>query len=454
MLVALENILTDWAFFFHIVITLTTAGLGDFVPTSDGNKIICSIFIYFGVACIGLLLGTYIAGMLDESSRRQAKENRLKSCPNCARLQNIKDVAERRQLSTQASMASRGQAIPSLFSSERPSGLGSDPALFASERVNVHSEQMEQEHAAQLIPGRKKIKRQHGRESSQDSTGSMPSSGHQGSSTTSETNSVLNGNKASAPPVFPSSSYISPAVISKKSVVETPPVAATISEDKGTIDEVSPTVNLRENVPPSPPPSPPIPDAGSSAKQAMAKKRASPPTALSRSPGLPLGSPMTQQILGRQSHTRHASIDMNGGFAVEPLSQIKGARKYSFDAPTMLTPTIAEDAPFVPGTTPTATSGDQNTRPLPASASNLDPSLRYDSFFTGTESGEDESSVVSADSYTSEASEINETTKTRVKTAKYVFLTLKQALVNSMVIIGVGCMGFWFIERFSIVDSE
>ena len=47
---------------YFAVVTLTTAGLGDLVPTTDVNKIICSVFIYFGVACIGLLLGQYIAG--------------------------------------------------------------------------------------------------------------------------------------------------------------------------------------------------------------------------------------------------------------------------------------------------------------------------------------------------------------------------------------------------------
>ncbi|OEU09307.1 hypothetical protein FRACYDRAFT_160610, partial [Fragilariopsis cylindrus CCMP1102] len=67
---------------YFAVITLTTAGLGDLVPTTDGAKIICSIFIYFGVACIGLLLGSYIAGMLDERSYREAIANQIKACPN------------------------------------------------------------------------------------------------------------------------------------------------------------------------------------------------------------------------------------------------------------------------------------------------------------------------------------------------------------------------------------
>ena len=41
-----------------------------------------------------------------------------------------------------------------------------------------------------------------------------------------------------------------------------------------------------------------------------------------------------------------------------------------------------------------------------------------------------------------------------VKNAKYVFLTLREALINSMVIIAFGCMGFYFIEGFSFVDSK
>ena len=81
--------------FYFAVITLTTAGLGDLVPTTDGAKIICSIFIYFGVACIGLLLGSYIAGMLDERSYREAVANQIKACPNCARIRSMQEQQQR-----------------------------------------------------------------------------------------------------------------------------------------------------------------------------------------------------------------------------------------------------------------------------------------------------------------------------------------------------------------------
>ena len=43
------------------MITLTTAGLGDYTPTTPASRLICSVFIYVGVAVIGLLLGSLLA---------------------------------------------------------------------------------------------------------------------------------------------------------------------------------------------------------------------------------------------------------------------------------------------------------------------------------------------------------------------------------------------------------
>lgn len=59
---------------YFAIMTLTTTGLGDYVPTTDSAKIICSIFIYFGVACIGLLLGSLHASSLDDDSRHLTRE--------------------------------------------------------------------------------------------------------------------------------------------------------------------------------------------------------------------------------------------------------------------------------------------------------------------------------------------------------------------------------------------
>lgn len=57
------------------------------MPNNNAAKIICSIFIYFGVSCIGLLLGSMHASSLDDAAKKQAKENRISSCVNCARKQ-------------------------------------------------------------------------------------------------------------------------------------------------------------------------------------------------------------------------------------------------------------------------------------------------------------------------------------------------------------------------------
>ena len=70
---------------YFSVITLTTAGLGDLVPTTIGGKVICSIFIYFGVACIGLLLGSLLASGMDDASRKASEEQLLESCIHCQR---------------------------------------------------------------------------------------------------------------------------------------------------------------------------------------------------------------------------------------------------------------------------------------------------------------------------------------------------------------------------------
>ena len=75
---------------YFSVITLTTAGLGDFVPTTDGAKIVCACFIYVGVATIGLLLGSLLAGSLDDATRKDAHDAQVKDCPNCQRLERLK----------------------------------------------------------------------------------------------------------------------------------------------------------------------------------------------------------------------------------------------------------------------------------------------------------------------------------------------------------------------------
>lgn len=72
------------------MITLTTTGLGDFVPSSDGAKIVCACFIYVGVATIGLLLGSLLVGSLDKAHKKEAREAQIRDCPNCLRLEQMR----------------------------------------------------------------------------------------------------------------------------------------------------------------------------------------------------------------------------------------------------------------------------------------------------------------------------------------------------------------------------
>jgi len=73
---------------YFSVMTLTISGLGDYVPSSDSAKIMCSILIYFSIAFIGLLLGTLQVNSLDDVCQKADKESMINNCPNCARLQN------------------------------------------------------------------------------------------------------------------------------------------------------------------------------------------------------------------------------------------------------------------------------------------------------------------------------------------------------------------------------
>jgi hypothetical protein len=77
----------------YCLVSLVYLHRGDFVPTSNANKLICSIFIYFGVACIGLLLGSYIASMLDSKAAADRLRQRKEACSNCARLRALAAAA-------------------------------------------------------------------------------------------------------------------------------------------------------------------------------------------------------------------------------------------------------------------------------------------------------------------------------------------------------------------------
>lgn len=331
----------------QIVITLTTAGLGDFVPTSDSAKIMCSIFIYFGVACIGLLLGSYIAGMLDESSSRLATANRIKACPNCTRMKNIKDAAQHRAKEFRKNV--RAMKRDSLTQARN----------FESERPLVE-------------PTTKKAKHL-----------------HQNFRRGSHTGPVLR------PSIFETTQPQS-SDHSKRS-------------PKGDTDyNRSPTNS--ESVKTSPLQSDPSTEAVLDVNNQMP-----------RAPG-------TRAILGWQSHTRHSSIDIGNVKLENTQRGISGDPRRN--------------------RTSTHGIGDKRMPSPPVHTS------------WGAETFDNDASDADfSDSEESSASEASndiglEEKYSSVKNAKYVFLTLREALINSMVIIAFGCMGFYFIEGFSFVDSK
>jgi hypothetical protein len=337
------------------VITLTTAGLGDYVPTTDANKIVCSIFIYFGVACIGLLLGSYIANMLDDRAFREAKKKQIDSCPNCERMQIAKDAVAATHSPDRKSVSSAASHSRSaLHMSMRGFDASADTSKTAAYVPRNHHR-----HNKQRTPQTSEHLRKPGLD--------MPS--------ISETHQS---------PADPNASPVPP-----------PP----------------PSINT--NVP---------------AMSPMANPNF-------------LGSPMTRQILGRQRHTRHQSIDATN------FSLSQRDRKYSVDLPSTHTPpTISESAPLhTPNSAPQVPFHDARQ-----AAHSLRGSVFLDEDgYASDDDYSDDSSVTSA----STMAEIVDENATKIKAAKYVFLTLKQALVNSLVIIAVGCVGFIVTEEFNVVDS-
>ena len=332
---------------YFAVITLTTAGLGDFVPTTDGAKIICSIFIYFGVACIGLLLGSYIAGMLDEKSYREAVANQIKACPNCARLKNMRDLTEHRR------------------------------ASFARANDKSSMEHMAEMHAISLRTNNfmerasKKVRR------TDDS-----------------------------PELFQS-------------------------------ERMCPSKSMERDMEAPPPPTTPI--TPSSFESPNTQKQM-------------LGSPMTTQILLRQSHTRHGSIDLR-------KNDVGSANKrYRHNSVDIHIPATVNEGMQSNYETKKSVARDEADKENQNGNGHLDPPPQAskmpqrnpENVINDDYSTEDSDSDI--DSLASEVEEI-EGRGNGVRNAKYVILTLREALVNSLVILAFGCLGFYLVEGFTLVDS-
>ncbi len=332
--------------FYFAVITLTTAGLGDLVPTTDGAKIICSMFIYFGVACIGLLLGSYIAGMLDERSYREAVVNQINACPNCAR---IKNIAEQRR------------------------------AAFAEANDKFSMEHIAERQAAAL----------HKRNSTERASKKIRRT---------DDSDVLNASQSME--------------MDKTELSTTPNTPSTFD---------SPTFQKKL-----------------------------------------LGSPMTSQILRRQAHTRHVSMDLRKSDIASTSKKNRISKTPDFDLNGRFRnnsadmPTVKEGSQSMYPTKNSTVAKNDGTSEKQGTNGSTNPGVAPPMSETQKDSLSDDFTSDDSDSYAdsleSEVDEI-EGKNSGVRNAKYVIYTLREALANSLLIIAFGCLGFYLIEGFSFVDS-
>ena len=125
------------------------------------------------------------------------------------------------------------------------------------------------------------------------------------------------------------------------------------------------------------------------------------------------GSAAAEQVLDRQSHTRHISLlddQLKNKSFYEQMTETPV--KNTFDLP---------DGDFL----------ESHSR-----AENMDDMSDVSSYWSNDSSNEDLFKPVS-----------------HIKAAKYVFLTLKQAVANSAVVIALGSVGFYYIENLTLVDA-
>mmetsp|Transcript_27313 Transcript_27313/g.41331 ORF Transcript_27313/g.41331 Transcript_27313/m.41331 type:complete len:1283 (-) Transcript_27313:262-4110(-) len=355
--------------FYFAIITLTTAGLGDFVPTTDEGKIICCVFIYFGVACIGLLLGTYIAGMQDENSRKEAMNSRVDNCVRCSTAKTRRESLRSTVLAYSTPRHNAASRLGHLGSSTKPQYYRRGEAAPESPNATIKTSDVQQHH-----PKRRKY--QH----NEMATGNIPSS------------DLQDVYKLDSPLSHSSMSHTEEWPLTSQSNVS----QQGSQQSLNVIDTYCST-------------------------RALPNSPQSPLAAVL--PSSIIGSPMTTQILGRQKHTRHSSFDVRPSnlFHKEDKSQIQSTR--------------ADD-----GVLPTFHFHSDEGMPGYSS-------MRSVSMPPDTEES-DNSSFFSDSDISMEGSK-----DSKFKTIKYVLLTMKQALVNSIAIISIGSVGFYLIEKMTVVDS-
>lgn len=579
---------------YFAVITLTTAGLGDYVPTSDVNKIICSIFIYFGVACIGLLLGSYIASMLDERANAKRTERQIESCPVCTKMKMIKEKHQQQQ---KPPKPQRGQQnVPRSYldvydgygsndNREKPNcnldgnfsrschadynqgnnKTNQDFDMFRSERLPHHTvgDLHHRTTSTSSLPlsspkqeGRTSNHNKHHRTSSEFHLPSTTESSSRSAAmirseqlSRSDIDHVIGSSQSSS---FQTSSLRSSMVYSSSGSTNrdlhvplitdrhrrnsyhqrrTPASSRGTqqqehqqiqieTDDKkpnsntATLDRIDPTRSRAISIKQSQS----QPDLTNlllleSPEQSESERK----KALDQ---IQLGSPLTRDILRRQSHTRHFSFDAgaqntknikSNNLVITPSKKADtySSKKTESNSTNLTTSSSIRSATNHPSSTnlsslrsstssksrrrrtlsvtSNSTAGTAQIKKRTARYLERRSSSGYESTNTLQNVTEDEgmgisssSSLVSDDErtceesfdssrtvYSSSSSSSSSTsscsttstqwltdeTKIKLHAAKYVFVTLRIALVNSLVIIAVGCIGFWLIEGFSLVDS-
>jgi hypothetical protein len=458
-------------------------------PTSPQAKLICSIFIYFGVACIGLLLGSLLASSLDDESRRAAQEQLADNCLNCQRLGLIHDhkhthtggipqhFGPQNNTSSTAGKGGGGLSGRCIHESLRHNGSGIRPSTlgsraegagpikfgnksFFSERFNFSAREM----FSSLRGGRGPLFRQGAAASKEkekedaekrraspfqkssienkgEDDGSPKSSG---STTTPTAASISNGLPTTVRPFEDETGDN----INKSG--EDNYVDGYFNRDKTSSGDDEEDTDSQQQYYDEETPMLSAP-ASTSSNMRMAPHFNPSPV-----------SPRVTQIKN-QSHTRHFSIDAQYhslGAPAHPLyagrlmpSSSRGAsgpvyahssrgRNFSYD--------VGSRAPHREVPVPHS-----NTFPGNSSGSveHVPSSLQRSGLGFGwgsAEAADDEppSSSASEDSWENPLKPLDS-----LAAARHTFLTLKQAVMNSLLIILVGSLGFYYIENLSPVDS-
>uniref|UniRef100_A0A7S3VAR4 Potassium channel domain-containing protein n=1 Tax=Chaetoceros debilis TaxID=122233 RepID=A0A7S3VAR4_9STRA len=343
---------------YFAINTLTTTGFGDYVPTADAAKIICAIFIYFGVAVIGLLLGSLHANLLDDTAKKAEKENLISNCPICCRDQIV------------------------TARSPKPKNTGTRTTTATRTKQNLRKRRLAAKASTEIS-------------SFQNNT---------------------------TPPTF----------LAQRDTADIESGFGSFNNGNGNVQQPSlQTItesNLSSNL------------SSKSNYAAWFESNRSPGSMFSL--GSSPGSDAPVEVMHRQSHTRHYSLDSPGMKNVFDPGYSTTNRKHSEGTPRnrIATDEFSSSTGTMRADNMRARNNDMYV--VEQEISDIDDGDSHDSsldWSTGSHESSDDGDIFRPVS--------------RIKAAKYVFLTLKQAVANSLFVITVGSVGFYYLEQLSAVDA-